>query len=151
MRYEELPDLCRSSVVTTFGGKARTFRYVQSLRRFPRFLVLSAQPPNIFTVVLLGGNEILGKMGSAYVSIVGETRIAYRYFVWKSDWKLPFERLWINYEEKIKINRRELGCGDGIVSNRELWCWLCWIFGLCSQRIGHLRPLHRSKWIKTKQ
>jgi hypothetical protein len=45
------------------GGTPRLFHYARSLRRLPRFLVLTAQPPDVVTVLVLKRKKFIADRG----------------------------------------------------------------------------------------
>jgi hypothetical protein len=60
-----------------------------------------------------------------HVARTGERRGVYRVLVGKSEGKRPLGRLWPRWENNIKIDVQEVGCGGmdwiGLAQDRDRW------------------------------
>ena len=60
-----------------------------------------------------------------HVAPVGERRGIYRVLVGKPEGKIPFGRPWHGWEDNIKMDLQEVGCGGmdwiGLAQDRDRW------------------------------
>jgi hypothetical protein len=70
------------------------------------------------------GDKIENEMGMA-CSAGGEEKVVYRVLVWKPEGKRPLGRPRRRWEDNIRMNLQEVGCGGrdwiGLAQDRDRW------------------------------